>query len=253
MSEPLTALVTGGARRIGAAIVRDLASHGWAVAIHCNRSRAEAEALAAEIRAGGGRATVVAADLSEPDALRRIVPSAAAALGPLTLLVNNASVFLRDRIGGLDLQRWNAQFDVNLRAPVFLAEAFAAQLPQGWDGNIVNMIDQRVLKLTPEMTSYTLTKAALWTATQTLAQALAPKIRVNGIGPGPTLPNEHDGGEGMDKEVEGTLLGRKIDLSYYGRTIRFLVETRAITGHMVALDSGQHLAWRTPDIVDNEA
>jgi len=253
MSEPLTALVTGGARRIGAAIVRDLASHGWAVAIHCNRSRAEAEALAAEIRAGGGRATVVAADLSEPDALRRIVPAAAAALGPLTLLVNNASVFLRDRIGGLDLQRWNAQFDVNLRAPVFLAEAFAAQLPQGWDGNIVNMIDQRVLKLTPEMTSYTLTKAALWTATQTLAQALAPKIRVNGIGPGPTLPNEHDGGEGMDKEVEGTLLGRKIDLSYYGRTIRFLVETRAITGHMVALDSGQHLAWRTPDIVDNEA
>jgi NAD(P)-dependent dehydrogenase (short-subunit alcohol dehydrogenase family) len=250
MSEVLTALVTGGARRIGAAIVRDLASHGWAVAIHYNRSGAEAQALAGEIRSAGGRATTVAGDLADPLALQKIVPSAAAALGPLTLLVNNASVFLPDRIGGLDLRRWNAQFDINLRAPVFLAEAFAAQLPEAWDGNIVNMIDQRVLKLTPEMTSYTLTKSALWTATRTLAQALAPHIRVNGIGPGPTAPNDQDGDAGMQKEIAGTLLGRRIDPGYFGRTIRFLVETRAITGHMVALDSGQHLGWRTPDIVD---
>jgi NAD(P)-dependent dehydrogenase (short-subunit alcohol dehydrogenase family) len=249
MSAARTALVTGGGRRIGAAIVHDLAEHGWAVAIHYNRSRREAETLAAEIGAAGGRAATVAGDLADPDALRRIVPAAAAALGPLTLLVNNASVFLRDQVGGLDLQRWNAQFDINLRAPIFLAEAFAAQLPEGWDGNIVNMIDQRVLKLTPEMTSYTLTKAALWTATRTLAQALAPVIRVNGIGPGPTLPNDRDGKPGLAKEAAGTVLGRPVDLGLYGSTIRFLVDTPAITGHMVTLDSGQHLAWRTPDIV----
>lgn len=231
--------------------MRDLAAHGWAVAIHHNRSRSEAEALAADIRTAGGRAATIAGDLADPDALRRIVPTAAAALGPLTLLVNNASVFLRDQPGGLDLQRWNAQFDINLRAPVFLAEAFAAQLPDGCEGNIVNMIDQRVLKLTPEMTSYTLTKAALFTATKTLAQALAPRIRVNGIGPGPTVPNDHDGQAGLEKEAAGTLLKRTVDMALYGRTIRFLVETPAITGHMVTVDSGQHLAWRTPDIIDD--
>lgn len=250
MTGAQTALVTGGGRRIGAAIVRDLANHGWAVAIHHNRSRNQAEALAAEIRAGGGRAATVAGDLADVDALKRIVPAAVAALGPLTLLVNNASVFLRDQIGGLDLPVWNAQFDINLRAPIFLAEAFAAQLPDGGEGNIVNMIDQRVLKLTPEMTSYTLTKAALFTATKTLAQALAPRIRVNGIGPGPTAPNELDGQGGLEKEAAGTLLGRTVDMALYGRTIRFLVETPAITGHMVTVDSGQHLAWHTPDIVD---
>ena len=189
MSEPRTALVTGSAKRIGAAIARDLAAHGFAIAIHCNQSIGEAEALAAEIEAGGGRAAVVRGDLADAGAVARLVPAAAASLGPLTLLVNNASVFLKDLYGGLDIGVWQTQFDVNLRAPVFLAEAFAAQLPKGLEGNIVNMIDQRVLKLRPDMPSYTLTKAALWAATQTLAQALAPKVRVNGIGPGPTFPN----------------------------------------------------------------
>ena len=244
------ALITGGAMRIGAAIARDLAAHGWSVAIHCRRSAASADALSAEIEATGGRAAVVAADLADADALMRIVPAAQAALGPLTLLVNNASVYLEDQVGGLELGRWQTQFDVNLRAPVFLAEAFAAQLPDGSEGNIVNMIDQRVWKLTPEMTSYTLTKAALWAATQTLAQALAPRIRVNGIGPGPTAPNPRDGAEGLAREAAGVLLGRQVDLADYGRTIRFLVETPSITGQMIAVDSGQHLAWRTPDIVD---
>jgi NAD(P)-dependent dehydrogenase (short-subunit alcohol dehydrogenase family) len=244
-----TALITGAAKRIGAAIARDLASDGWAVAIHCNRSAAEADELAAEIRAAGGRAAIVTGDLADPAAVPRIVPTAVEALGPLTLLVNNASVFLEDRIGALEFGRWQTQFDVNLRAPVFLAEAFAAQLPDRAEGNIVNMIDQRVLKLTPEMTSYTLTKAALWAATRTLAQALAPRIRVNGIGPGPTFPNPKDGDAGMAKEAAGTLLGRPVDPADYGRAIRFLVETRSVTGAMIALDSGQHLAWRTPDIV----
>lgn len=244
------ALITGGAMRIGAAIARDLATHGWSVAIHRNRSAEKAAALRTEIEASGGRAVIITADLEDADTLVRIVTEARTALGPLTLLVNNASVFLEDRLGGLELGRWQTQFDVNLRAPVFLAEAFAAQLPDGSEGNIVNMVDQRVWKLTPEMTSYTLTKAALWAATQTLAQALAPRIRVNGIGPGPTVPNPRDGAEGLAREAAGVLLGRQVDLADYGRTIRFLVETPSVTGQMIAVDSGQHLAWRTPDIVD---
>ena len=122
-------------------------------------------------------------------------------------------------------------------------------MPDDQDGNIVNMIDHRVLKLRPDMTSYTLAKSALWTATRTLAQALAPRIRVNGIGPGPVLPNPHDGEAGLASEAEGTLLKHQVDIAEFGRAIRFLVETRSMTGQMLALDCGQHLAWRTPDII----
>jgi NAD(P)-dependent dehydrogenase (short-subunit alcohol dehydrogenase family) len=245
-----TALVTGGARRIGAAIVRDLASHGWAVAIHCNNSVPEADALAEEIRQAGGRAAIVRADLADADAIARIVPEAVTALGPLTLLVNNASVFLQDRFGELNQNVWQSQFDTNLRAPVFLAEAFAAQLPEGAEGNIVNIIDQRVLKLTPMMPSYTLTKAALWTATQTLAQALAPKIRVNGIGPGPTFPNPYAKDPGMTKEVAALPLKRSVDPADFGRAIRFIADTPSMTGQLLLLDSGQHIAWKTIDVFD---
>jgi len=239
-----TALVTGGARRIGAAISRDLAAHGWAVAIHCRDSIVEAEALATEIRRDGGRAAIVTADLADAGALATILPQAEAALGPVTLLVNNASVYLEDAAGGLDFERWRTQLDTNLRAPVFLAEAFARALPEGSEGNIVNMIDQRVWNLTPEMFSYTLSKAALWTATRMLAQALAPRVRVNAVGPGPTLPNWRDGEAGLAREIAAVPLARRVDLADFGRAIRFLVETRSMTGQMLALDSGQHLAWR---------
>ncbi len=247
-----TALVTGGARRIGAAIVRDLASHGWAVAIHCDRSLAEATVLAGELRASGAEAVVVRADLADAKGLAGIVAEAAAALGPVSLLVNNASVFLKDAFGGLDIGVWQTQFDVNLRAPMFLAEAFAAQLPGNCDGNIVNMIDQRVHKLTPQMPSYTLSKAALWTATQTLAQTLAPRIRVNGIGPGPTFPNPF-AADRMQDEVAGLPLPRSVDPADFGRAIRFLVDTPSITGQLLLLDSGQHIGWKTPDIVGEPA
>ncbi len=244
-----TALVTGGATRIGDAIVDDLAAHGWAVAIHANSSLKQAEAKAARIAAQGGRATVVRADLADPAAVRTILPAANAGLGPVTLLVNNAASFVRDAIGELDTAVWDAQFAVNLRAPVFLAQAFAAQLPEGQEGNIVNMIDHRVWKLRPDMTSYTLAKSALWTATRTLAQALAPLIRVNAIGPGPVLPNQNEGEAGFAAEVAGTLLKRQVDIAEFGGAIRFLVETRSITGQMLALDAGQHLAWHAPDII----
>lgn len=247
--EPGVALVTGGARRIGRTIVEDLARHGFAVAIHCRNSRDEANALAASIEAAGGRATVVVADLADLDAARQLPRLAAEALGPLTLLVNNASIFEADGIGSLEPERFQRQLAVNLSAPVLLADAFAAQMADGVDGLVVNMIDQRAWKTTPHFLSYQLSKSALLTATRTLAQALAPRIRVNGIGPGPTMPSPRQDIAEFRRQAESVLLGHGPELDEFGRTIRYLYETRSITGQMIALDGGQHLAWETPDVV----
>lgn len=243
------ALVTGGARRIGRAIVEDLAKNGFAVAIHCRSSVDVAEALAEDIRQEGGRAAVVTADLADLDAARALPAEAAEALGPLTLLVNNASIFEADGIGSLEPERFQRQMAVNLAAPVLLADAFAAQIPADRDGLVVNMIDQRAWKTTPHFVSYQLSKSGLLTATRTLAQALAPRIRVNAIGPGPTLPSPRQDPAEFRKQAEAVLLRHGPDLCEFGRTIRYLYETRSITGQMIALDGGQHLAWETPDIV----
>lgn len=243
------ALVTGGARRIGRAIVERLAEAGYAVAIHCNASRGEAEALAAGLRAAGGNAGVVMADLADPVAVEGIVPAAEAALGPVTLLVNNASSFIADDVRALDIASWNRQFSINLRAPSVLAGAMANRLPEGRQGAIVNIVDQRVWKLTPQYYSYTLTKAALLTATTTMAQALAPRIRVNAVGPGPTFANPYDGEALLTTEAQGTVLKRKVEASDIAEAVLYLAKAGAITGQMIAVDAGQHLAWRTPDIV----
>ena len=244
-----TALVTGGARRIGRAIVEDLAAHGFAIAIHCRHSVGDAVELAAGINDRGGRAAVVTADLADLAAARALPELAAAALGPLTLLVNNASIFEADGIGDLDAERFQRQLAVNLTAPVILADAFAAQLPPGRDGLVVNMVDQRAWKTTPHFLSYQLSKSGLLTATRTLAQALAPRIRVNAIGPGPTLPSPRQDPAEFQKQAEAILLRHGPELGEFGRTIRYLCETRSITGQMIALDGGQHLAWETPDVV----
>lgn len=244
------ALVTGGAQRIGAAIVRALAAEGHAVAIHCNSSRAEAEVLAAEIIAAGGRAVVVQADLSDANAVRSLIPAAADALGPVSVLVNNAALFEHDDVRDLDVDLWQRQFAVNLLAPSLLAGDFVNALPEAMQGVIVNIIDQRVLKLTPQTYSYTLTKSALWTATRTLAQALAPRIRVVAVGPGPTMPNPSEGLEGFTQEVAGTLLQRQVQPQDIADTVLWLIGARAVTGQMIAVDSGQHLAWQTPDVVE---
>jgi NAD(P)-dependent dehydrogenase (short-subunit alcohol dehydrogenase family) len=244
------ALVTGGARRIGRAIVLRLAEAGYAVAIHCNSSRTDALALADEIGAAGGRAHVVVADLVDPAAVERIVPEAEAALGPVSLLVNSASSFLVDDLLALDVLTWNRQFSINLRAPSVLAGAMANRLPAERQGAIVNIVDQRVWKLTPQYYSYTLTKAALLTATTTMAQALAPRIRVNAVGPGPTFANPHNGEVLLAAEAGGTPLGRKVEAADIAEAVLYLARARAITGQMIAVDAGQHIAWRTPDIVD---
>jgi NAD(P)-dependent dehydrogenase (short-subunit alcohol dehydrogenase family) len=243
-----TALVTGGAKRIGRAIAEDLAAHGFAVAIHANRSLAEAEALAARIVAGGGRAAAIRADLTDMVVTGGLVAAAEAALGPVSLLVNSASIFADDSVLDFDWENWDRHFAIHLKAPALLAQNFAKALPRGREGLIVNIIDQRVWRPTPRYFSYALSKSALWTATQTMAQALAPRIRVNAIGPGPTLKNLRQDDADFARQVDGLMLKRGPALEEFGATIRYLWQARSVTGQMIALDGGQHLAWQTPDV-----
>lgn len=237
-----TALVTGGARRVGRAIVEDLAAHGWAVAIHYGTAAAEAEVLAEAIRAGGGRAVAVGGDLAEVAAVGDIVAAACAALGPLSLLVNNASTYEKDAPGSLDYGLWQRQLAVNLAAPVFLAEAFVAQVPEGEEANIVNLLDPRVFRPEPDHFSYQVSKSALHAATLALARALAPRVRVNAIAPGPVVPSIHTTPERYARRIEQLPLRRAPRLADFGRTVRYLVASGSVTGEVIALDSGQHLA-----------
>ena len=244
-----TALVTGASRRLGLAIARALAQKGFAVALHASeRSRAEAELACATICAEGGRACVLSADLADSGAVAGLMSGAREALGPVTLLVNNASLFEADSAAAFDPTLFDQHMAVNLRAPLQLASDFAAQLPQGREGLIVNLLDQRVWRLNPHFFSYTLTKSALWTATQTMAQAFAPSIRVNGVGPGPTLANHMQQNADFLREAGAIPLGRAIRPEEIAAAVLFLVEARSVTGQMIAVDGGQHLAWKTPDV-----
>ena len=240
------ALVTGGAKRIGRAIALDLARHGWAVAIHHHSSAAEAETLAGEIAAAGGRAVTLAGDLSREAESSALLPRAAAALGPVTCLVNNASVFEMDKIDTVTRESWDRHIETNLRAPLVLSQAFARQLPDAADGNIVNLLDQRVWKLTPYFLSYTVAKSGLWILTQTLALALAPRIRVYGIGPGPTLPSARQTVEQFQQQQAAVPLRRGPTPEEIAATLRFILATPSMTGQMIALDGGEHLGWAQP-------
>lgn len=250
IAPPRAALVTGAGRRIGATIATRLAAAGYAVAVHCRGSQAEADAVAKAIRAAGGHAVVVQGDLASPQACDEVLDAAALALGRLTLLVNNASLFEKDTLQDLDLALWDRQFAVNLRAPVLLARRFAAQSRPADDPSVVNIVDQRVLRLTPQVFSYTLSKAALHAAIVTMAQSLAPAVRVNGIGPGPTIANVHDGEAGMAAEVAGVPLARAVSPDDIADAVLYLAGARSVTGHMIAVDSGQSIGWRTPDVVE---
>ena len=245
-----SALVTGSAKRIGRQIALDLAADGWDVAVHCNASLTDAEAVAAAIRAMGRAATIVRGDLSASDVPERLMSEAAKALGGITCLVNNASVFEPDEVGGITPGSWAQHLDTNLRAPVFLSQAFARQLPDAASGNIISIIDQRVWKLNPKFFSYTTSKSALWTATRTLAQALAPRIRVNAIGPGPALPSVRMDEEEFAKQSRLTLLGRGTSPAEISSAVKFILSQPALTGQMIVLDGGQHLVWQTPDVTE---
>ena len=242
------ALVTGAARRIGREIAAGLARDDWAVALHHNNSEAEASRAVAEIRAAGGKAEAVQADLSDLAATQSLVTAASQSVGPLSLLVNNASLFERDEIGTMTPESWAAHLSINLRAPALLSQAFAAQLPDGADGNIVNITDQRVWAPTPRFFSYAVSKMALWDMTQILARSLAPSIRVNAIGPGPALANSRQSEADFRRQMEATILRRGTSPEEIYAAVRFILSAPAMTGQMIALDGGQHLAWETPDV-----
>jgi len=245
---PGAALVTGAGARLGRAVAEALGADGWSVCVHYRGSKAEAEATAAAIRQSGGRAEILACDLADEASREGLVAEAARRLGrPVTLLVNSAATFTDDTATEHSRADWDHHIEPNLRAPVHLAQQFAGQLPPGEKGLIVNLIDQRVWKLTPQFFTYTLSKAALWSATQTLAQALAPNIRVNAIGPGPTLANVHQTPEAFAAEQAATLTGEGSSPAEIVRGLRYLVSASSVTGQMIACDGGQHLMWQTPD------
>jgi len=246
------ALVTGGGHRIGEAIVRALACAGYGVAIHANRSRDAAEALCRDIVGQGGRAAVICGDLADHATVLRAVPDAVRAVGTLTLLVNNAGAFEPDDIGSLDRDVFDRQFAVNLRAPLFLSEAFAVQAPRIAGASIVNIVDQRVYKPTPRFVSYTLTKSALHTATTTLAQALAPHVRVNAVAPGPTLPSPRQDAAAFARQAGTLPLARGPTPQDVADAVLYLANAASVTGVTIAVDGGQHIAWQTPDSIGIE-
>lgn len=239
-------LITGAGKRIGKAIALDLAAQGWGVAVHYFTSKDDADEVVTEITHQGGRAAAVQANLGVEAETQGLVPAAVEQIGPLTALINNASVFERDEIDDADRQSWDRHMETNLRAPLVLSQAFARQLPAEERGCIVNIIDQRVWNLTPHFVSYTLSKAGLWTLTQTLALALAPRIRVNGIGPGPTLRNDRQSEEHFAAQWENIPLQRSTDPEEICQGVRFILDAPALTGQMIALDGGEHLGWAQP-------
>lgn len=240
---PRTALVTGAARRLGRAMALELAAGGFAVAIHHSRSVAEAEDLARLIRAQGGRAELVAADLAVEAEVQALLPAAERLLGPVGVLVNNASTFERDEVDSATRASWDFHMEVNLRAPFVLSQALAARLPASAQGVVVNLIDQRVWNLTPHFITYTLSKAGLWTLTQTLALALAPRIRVAAIGPGPALASVRQTQAQFDAQCASTPLQRGTSPDEVAAALRFILASASFTGQMLALDGGQHLHW----------
>ncbi|MDG2530800.1 SDR family oxidoreductase [Caulobacter endophyticus] len=243
------ALVTGAGRRIGRVLALEAARAGYDVAVHYRTARDEAEAVVAEIAVLGRRAVAVPGELADPDIGAALVGAAAEAIGPLTLLVNSASTFEDDRVGNLTADSWNRHMDANLRAPVLLAQAFAAALPADAKGLVVNLVDQRVLKPNPQFFSYSVSKAGLWWVTRTLAQDLAPAIRVNAIGPGPVLASIHQAPGEFEAEAAATPLGGPVDPAELAAAMRYLIDAPSVTGQMIAVDGGQHLAWRTPDVL----
>ena len=246
------ALVTGAAKRLGRAIALDLAAHGWNVAIHYNGSEEDADGAAQAARAFGADAATVKCDLSKEAETATLVERAAREIGPLTTLINSASLFESDDWQSATRKSWDDHMEVNLRAPLLLSQMFAKQLPENAKGNIVNIIDQRVLKPTPQFLSYSVSKAGLYWLTTTLAQGMGPRIRVNAVGPGPTLKNPRQSDADFNRQRDATILGRGAEPADICGAVRYLLEAEAVTGQMIAVDGGQHLIWQTPDVQVSE-
>ncbi len=257
------ALVTGAAKRLGRDIALSLAARGMDVVVHYHSSEDEAREVIAEARAQGVAAEAVAADLTVEAEMQALVPRAVEAIGgPLTLLVNSASIFEHDTVETGTRESWDRHLESNLRAPFVLTQAFAAQAPEpliGGEWNeptaqalVVNMIDQRVKKLTPHFASYTIAKMGLWALTQTASQALAPRVRVNAIGPGPTVRGVRQTREHFARQRRGTIMQRGSDPADVTHALGYFIDAPSVTGQIICTDGGQHLAWQTPDISEVE-
>jgi NAD(P)-dependent dehydrogenase (short-subunit alcohol dehydrogenase family) len=249
-SEPSqrTALVTGAAKRIGAAIARALAADGWHVIVHYNSSRGEAEQLAREIARGGGRASLAHADLALPEGPDRLIEATRAMGCPVGLLVNNASQFAYDDIASVTAASLDRNFAVNARAPLLLAKGYAEELVGDGPGLIVNLLDNKVFRLNPDYLSYTIAKFALLGATRCLAMALGPRVRVNGIAPGITLVSGTQSMESFERAHKLNLTGRGSTPEDIARTVLFMAATPALTGEIVTLDGGQNLMSLPRDV-----
>jgi NAD(P)-dependent dehydrogenase (short-subunit alcohol dehydrogenase family) len=245
---PRTVLVTGAAKRLGRAIALDLAAAGWNVAVHYNNSEKDAEETADGVLKHGVRAALLKADVARESETSALIARATAALGPVTALVNSASLFENDDWDTVSRASWDKHIEVNLRAPFVLAQAFAKALPAEMHGAVVNVIDQRVLKPTPQFITYSLSKAGLYWLNTTLAQALAPRIRVNAVGPGPTIINARQSEADFRRQREATLLKTGAEPADVCEAVRYLLTAKAVTGQMIAVDGGQHLIWQTPDV-----
>ncbi len=253
------ALVTGAAKRLGREMALYLAGRGLDVVVHYHGSEAEASDVVGLCREAGVKAAAVQADLTVETEMQSLVGQAASAIGaPLTVLVNSASIFEYDNIKTATRKSWDRHLESNLRAPFVLTQQFAAQAPEPEIGGrwneptaralIVNMIDMRVRKLTPEFMTYTIAKSALWTLTQTSAQALAPKVRVNAIGPGPTMQGARQSEQHFENQRKSTIMHRGADPSDITHALGYFLDAPAVTGQLLCIDGGQHLGWRTPDV-----
>lgn len=256
------ALVTGAGKRLGRAMALELARRGFDVAVHYASSETDANATVDEVLAMGRKAVALPADLLDEAQVRALVPAAAEALGgPLTVLVNNASIFEYDTLTTATRESWDRHMESNLRAPFVLTQALAANVPAPIEdeegepvaqGLVVNMIDQRVRKLTPEFMSYTLAKMGLWALTRTAAQSLAPSVRVNAIGPGPTLQGHRQSDSHFERQRRSTILNRGANTQDIVAALGYLLDAPAVTGQLLCVDGGQHLGWQTPDILGVE-
>jgi NAD(P)-dependent dehydrogenase (short-subunit alcohol dehydrogenase family) len=240
---PRVALVTGAAKRLGRAIAVELARHGFSIAIHCHNSTEAAEETHTQINALGQRAVILRADLTDETQVNRLIPQSTERLGPVGVLINNASRFDRDEWHDATRDSWDVHMESNLRAPFVLTQAFAHALPPDAQGVVINMIDQRVWSLTPHFVSYTISKAGLWALTQTMALALAPHIRVNAIGPGPALPSPRQTEAQFAQQFQSVPLGHGTSPAEVAHAAMTILGLPAMTGQMIALDGGQHLQW----------